>query len=111
MEIFSMSLKERKRLAAFGRVKTGDLTVVAASELLGLSYRQTKRAWTRFQSDGDVGLTHRLRGRASNRKSQDELRQRVLDLYREQYADYGRAPPRSGGRWRRNVWPSTTASW
>jgi transposase-like protein len=89
METFSMSLKERKRLVAFGRVKTGNLTVVAASELLGLSYRQTKRVWTRFQSDGDVGLTHRLRGRASNRKSQAELRQRALDLYREQYADYG----------------------
>jgi transposase-like protein len=89
METISMSSKERKRLAALGRVKTGDLTLVGASELLGLSYRQTKRAWARYQSDGDVGLVHRLRGRASNRKSQDELRQRALALYRAQYADYG----------------------
>lgn len=85
----SMSRKERMRLEAFGRVKAGDLTLVAAGELLALSYRQTKRAWSRYQSQGDAGLVHRLRGRVSNRQSQDEIKQRALALYREQYADYG----------------------
>jgi Helix-turn-helix domain len=89
METISMSLKERKRLEAFGRVKAGDLTLTAASGLLGLSYRQAKRVWARYQSQGDVGLVHRLRGRASNRHSQVQLKQRALELYRQQYADYG----------------------
>jgi hypothetical protein len=89
METVSMSRKERKRLEAFGRVKAGDLTLVAAGELLGLSYRQTKRSWSRYQSQGDAGLVHGLRGRASNRQSQAEVKQRALGLYREQYADYG----------------------
>ena len=89
METILMSLKERKRLEAFGRVKAGDLTLVAASGLLRLSYRQAKRAWARYQSLGDAGLVHRLRGRASNRQSQDHVKQRVLELYRQQYADYG----------------------
>jgi hypothetical protein len=89
METILMSRKERKRLEAFGRVKAGDLTLVAAGGLLRLSYRQTKRAWARYQSQGDGGLVHRLRGRASNRQSQDHVQQRVLELYRQQYADHG----------------------
>lgn len=89
METISMSRKERKRLEAFSRVQAGALTLVAAGELLGLSYRQTKRSWSRYRSQGDAGLVHGLRGRASNRQSQDTLKQRSLELYRLQYADYG----------------------
>jgi len=84
-----MSRKERRRLEAFSRVKMGDLTLVAASEMLGLGYRQTKRAWTRYKEQGDAGLMHRLRGRASNRRSLEQTKQAALTLYRQQYADYG----------------------
>jgi transposase len=89
METISMSRKERKRLEAFSRVKSGGMTVVEASKVLGLSYRQTKRTWSRYQREGDAGLVHRLRGRSPNRHSPEELKQRSLALYREQYADYG----------------------
>ena len=89
MGTISMSRKERKRLEAFSRVKPGGMTLVEASERLGLSYRQTKRAWSRYQSEGDAGLVHRLRGRGPNRHSPEKTKQRSLALYREQYADYG----------------------
>jgi transposase len=89
METISMSRKERKRLEALGRVQAGDLTLTAAGELLGLSYRQTKRVWSRYQSQGDAGLVHGLRGRASNRGSLAETKQRAVELFRQQYADYG----------------------
>jgi transposase len=89
MEMISMSRKERRRLEAFSRVALGGMTLVEASELLGLSYRQTKRAWSRYQSEGDAGLVHRLRGQAPNRHSPEEAKRQSLTLYREQYADYG----------------------
>lgn len=89
METISMTRKERKRLEVFSRVMSGSLTVVEASDLLGLSYRQTKRAWSRYQSEGDAGLVHRLRGRTSNRRSLGDLKERVVALYRAEYADYG----------------------
>jgi transposase len=89
MGTISMSRKERKRLEAFSRIKTGGMTLVEASELLGLSYRQTKRAWSRYQSEGDAGLVHRLRGRAPNRHLPEKTKQQSLALYRERYADYG----------------------
>jgi hypothetical protein len=84
-----MSRKERKRLEAFSRVKRGELTLVVASEMLGVSYRQTKRAWARYKEQGDAGLVHRLRGRASNRRTLERKKQAALSLYRERYADYG----------------------
>ena len=84
-----MSRKERKRLEAFSRVKVGGMTLIEASQLLQLSYRQTKRAWSRYQSEGDAGLVHRLRGRAPNRHSPEETKQQSLALYRDRYADYG----------------------
>jgi transposase len=89
MGTISMSRKERKRLEAFSRVKMGGMTLVEASELLGLSYRQTKRAWSRYQSEGDAGLVHRLRGRVPNRHLPEKMKQQSLALYRERYADYG----------------------
>ena len=89
MEVISMSREERKRLEVLSRVKSGSLSLVAASELLGLSYRQTKRIWSRYQSEGDRGLVHRLRGRASNRQPDRAFQEQALQLFQERYADYG----------------------
>lgn len=89
METIRMSLQERKRLEVFSRVRLGEMTLVEASELLALSYRQTKRVWGRYQAAGDAGLVHRGRGRASNRQSCTATKEQVLALYREQYSDFG----------------------
>lgn len=89
METMMMSRKERRRLEALGRVKSGDLSLVKAAELLGLGYRQAKRAWARFQELGDAGLRHRLRGRASNRQVAPDRKERALELYRQKYVGYG----------------------
>lgn len=84
-----MSGKERIGLDAMGRVKRKELTVVAAAELMGLSLRQARRLWKRFKAEGDGGLLHRLRGRASNRRLGEEVRVRVVKLHQEKYADFG----------------------
>lgn len=84
-----MSRKERIRLEALARVKRGELTVVAAAELMGLSVRQGRRVWRRFNEAGDAGLVHRLRGRASNRRFEQEFRVRVVKRHQESYADFG----------------------
>jgi hypothetical protein len=89
MEELRMSVKERIRLEAMCRVKRGELTVVAAAELAGLSLRQARRVWKRFQESGDAGLVHRLRGRLSNRRLGQEIRERVVKRHQERYADFG----------------------
>jgi transposase len=86
MGTISMSRKERKRLEAFSRVKLGGMTLVEASELLRLSYRQTKRAWSRYQSEGEPAGA-RLR---PGRRLSPEGEAQSLALYRQRYASAGR---------------------
>lgn len=84
-----MSLKERIRLEALGRAKRGEVTVVEAAALAGVSLRQARRIWKRFKAEGDAGLIHRLRGRLSNRRLPPEVRDRVVKRHQERYADFG----------------------
>lgn len=84
-----MSVKERRRLEVLSRVKSRELSLVKAAEVLAISYRQAKRLWARFQVQGDAGLLHRLRGRASNRHVQPIRKEQALELYRTKYIGYG----------------------
>jgi hypothetical protein len=90
METLTMSHKERKRMTIMAGVKRHTLTQVQAAELMGVSYRQAKRVWRRYQDAGDAGLVHRLRGRAGLRCKPAGLRAQVLARNAEErYADFG----------------------
>jgi hypothetical protein len=84
-----MSRKERKRLVIMAGVNRDELTLVQAAGLTRLSYRQVKRVWRRYQDQGDAGLVHRLRGRASARRLAPELRARILARVEARYTDFG----------------------
>ena len=85
-----MSREERERMTVMVGVKTNELSQVQASELLGLSYRQAKRIWRRYQAEGDAGLVHRLRGKPGLRHKPLSLRVPVLArCAEERYADFG----------------------
>jgi len=85
-----MSIKERQRLETFSQVKRGRISVAKAADVLGLSVRQVRRIWKRYKGEGDAGLVHRLRGRAGN-AAQVVLREKVLELCRTKYSDFGSA--------------------
>lgn len=89
MGTLQVSRKERRRLAMLSQVEEGKISLTKAAELLGLSYRQMKRVWSRRQQEGDSGVVHRLRGRRSNRQSKPEVKAKALRLYRKKYDDYG----------------------
>jgi hypothetical protein len=48
-----------------------------------------KRVWSRYRDQGDAGLVHRGRGRASNRAKGKELKEKILQRYEERYAGFG----------------------
>jgi hypothetical protein len=62
METLIMSREERDQLTIMAGVREQELTLVQASELMAVSYRQSKRNWRRYQTEGDARLVHRLRG-------------------------------------------------
>jgi transposase len=89
-----MSQRERDRLKVIDEVASGEggvrrVTQAQAGELLGLSERQVRRLVKRYREEGDVGLIHRSRGRASNRKTPTRIRQRVVKRLRESYEGFG----------------------
>jgi len=89
MELLNMNRKERKRLTILSQVKQGALSLIVAAGLLGLGYRQTKRVWLRYRTQGAAGLVHRSRGRPSTQALAPTLRARVLRRYAERYPDFG----------------------
>lgn len=84
-----MTQNERDRLVMLVRVKNKELSLRKAAEVLGLSYRQSKRIWRRYRRHGDAGLVHRLRGQPSPRRKSPQLRAQVLARYRKEYPDFG----------------------
>jgi transposase len=90
VETLTMNRKERNRITIMAGVKAKVLSQVQAAELLGLSYRQAKRVWQRYQDQGDAGLVHRLRGKPGLRHKPLPLRVQVLArCAEERYADFG----------------------
>ena len=51
-----MSTRELRRAEVLGRVKSKTLRLADAAKILELSYRQTKRLWTRYRGEGAKGL-------------------------------------------------------
>lgn len=84
-----MSQKERKRLVVLEQIKKGQMSLVQASQVMRVCYRQTRRIWRRYRESGDGGLVHRGRGRAGNRRKAVKTKQRVLDRYAQRYSDFG----------------------
>ena len=85
-----MSARERERMKIMAGVAEEEVTLIAASGLMGVSYRQSKRIWRRYQDEGDAGLVHGLRGKPSARRKPSALRKQVLALCAEErYEGFG----------------------
>lgn len=76
-------------MQVLSRVKDKLITVRRAAELLELSHRQAKRLWKRYREGGEKAVLHRGRGRCSNNHLDAELKQQVLNRYREVYQGFG----------------------
>lgn len=81
-----MSDKELRRGEVLSRVQRGELKLSEAADLLAVSYRQSKRLWSRYRRAGPAGLRHGNVGRRSNRAKPVELRERVVGLVRQHYS-------------------------
>jgi transposase-like protein len=81
--------KELRHLYVIRKVLDKEMTPVEASEVLSLSSRQIRRIMRRVRLEGDKGVIHKSRGRRSNRRIPDAIREKAIQLYRCQYWDFG----------------------
>jgi len=68
-----------------GRWEAGQLSMMEAGELLGMSERQFRRYRDRYEEEGLEGLVDRRLGKPSSKRVPTAERDRMLELYREAY--------------------------
>lgn len=88
-DIIVMSIEEVKRLKLVQSAIDRRITQKSVSSILGLSERQVRRLVKVVRDKGDRGIIHESRGRPSNRRLPDEVKEKVLSLYKERYPDFG----------------------
>lgn len=88
-DMLIMSQRDLRRLHIVHQVIDKQLPRRRAAKLLRLSRKQIGRLVRRIREEGDRGICHRSRGRASTRSKPSELKKRALWLYQEHYAGDG----------------------
>ena len=66
-------------------MRSKQLRLVDAAQLMRVCYRQAKRLWKRYREEGAAGLKHGNTGRPSNHAPKLKFRRNVLRLVREKY--------------------------
>lgn len=88
-DIIIMSQRELRRLHVVQKVLDEQLRQVAAADILGLSSRQIRRIVKRVRKEGNIGIAHKSRGRASNRGFPKKIKDKAIKIYKEKYHDFG----------------------
>jgi len=88
-EVILMSGKEQARSEVLRLYVEGHIKQKEVARRLGLSTRQVRNLVRAYRRDGAAGLVHGHRGRPSNRRLREEVKQAALALVRERYADFG----------------------
>ena len=84
----TLTMKDEKRIAVIQRVFRGELTVVEAAMVLGVSERQCYRIKARVNQQGVKGVVHGNRGRPSRHKVKEKTVKRVVQLARGKYQGF-----------------------
>jgi len=84
-----MSQRDRDRLKVLHEAEKGHVTQKQAGEQLKLSDRWVRTLVARLRKEGDGGILHRLRGRASKRKIAEAVRNKAVRWVKREYGDFG----------------------
>src|SRR5215471_5457183 len=84
----TLTMKEEKRLEVIQRVFRGELTVVEAGMVIGVSERQCYRIKARVAKAGAKGVMHGNRGRPCKRKTKEKEVKRVVELAKGKYRGF-----------------------
>jgi hypothetical protein len=87
--VIQVRTKELKRLKVIEQAIERKIKQKQAGALLRLSVRQIRRLIQQVKKDGLKGLIHKLRGKASNRQHKEKHKEKILNLCREKYEDFG----------------------
>ena len=84
-----MSERDLQRIQVLGEVTNRRRTVSSAAVVLALSTRQVRRLVKAYRLSGGGAIAHKARGRPSNNRLADAVRDQAIQLVRAAYADFG----------------------
>jgi len=84
-----MTVMEADKYALMKQIESKKTTITEASRIMGVSYRQARRIWYRYQREGPKGLISKRKGKPSNNRIFVDVREKAIALINEKYADYG----------------------
>jgi hypothetical protein len=88
--VLKLSQTDRDRLVILHQVQQGQLSPAEGGRRAGLGARHFRRVLRRFEAEGDGMVVHGLRGRQSNRRLPEEIREAALAKARQPlYHDFG----------------------
>jgi len=87
-ETVVLSRREVHRAAALQQVAGNRMTLREAAGIMCMSYRQARRVYRRYRSEGLAGLVHKARGTPARNALDPALRARILDLHDHKYRDF-----------------------
>lgn len=88
-DILVMSQGEFQRLHIVRKAIAKELKQIEAAAILNLSVRQIKRLVKQVREEGDNGISHKLRGKKSNRAICNKVKEKVIKIYKKEYPDFG----------------------
>ena len=88
-DIITMSVKELRKLQVVNKIIEKEMNQKEAADILGITERQMRRIVKTFRQEGPTGITHKARGKPSNRKIPVKVKDEALDIYRDRYYDFG----------------------
>lgn len=88
-DILMIRPEELKRYQLVNKIFDKSISQQEAADFLGISDRQVRRIVRRVRAEGERGVIHRLRGLKGCRRIPDNIRSRVLELYRQRYNGFG----------------------
>jgi transposase len=88
-DIIEMRIKELKRLKIIHEAIEKHITQKTAASIIGVTERHVRRIIKAVREEGDKGIIHKSRGKASNRRISEKIKDKVLKLYKKNYYDFG----------------------
>ena len=89
MKTINMTEQDEFRFGAINSLIQNKIDMSQTMKMLDLSKRQVKRLRKRVREHGTEGVIHKGRGKRSNRKTPDDLREKTEKLLKEKYPDFG----------------------
>jgi len=88
-ELLTMTSRELDKLRVIRQVLERTLRWCQAAAQLGVSLRQIGRLCARVRTEGNRGISHRLRGQPSNHRVAPERLAKALEVVKTRYPDFG----------------------